>query len=92
MNILVMKFGGSSVANIEKLKNVSSIIKKEINNYKIVVVLSAIAGATNDLQKYIDKVDSLNSADSDLVITSGEQVSVGLLSILLKCDPTFSGL
>ena len=32
MNILVMKFGGSSVANIEKLKNVSSIIKKEINN------------------------------------------------------------
>ena len=84
MNILVMKFGGSSVANIEKLKNVSSIIKKEINNYKIVVVLSAIAGATNDLQKYIDKVDSLNSADSDLVITSGEQVSVGLLSILLN--------
>ena len=83
MKILVMKFGGTSVANINKIRNVASIIKKEKKNYKNVVVLSAMAGVTNDLQKLIEEVDYNNSPETDMIITSGEQVSVALLSIIL---------
>ena len=43
-----------------------------------------MAGVTNDLQNYIDELVVNNSSDSDLIITSGEQVSVGLLSIVLN--------
>tara|TARA_Y100000590_G_scaffold470482_1_gene665596 strand:+ start:4928 stop:6121 length:1194 start_codon:yes stop_codon:yes gene_type:complete len=79
-----MKFGGTSVGDIDKIKNVSNIVKKEAKNFKIVVVLSAMAGVTNNLQSYIDQINSNFSADSDFVITSGEQVSVGLLSMILN--------
>ena len=84
MKIVVMKFGGTSVADIRKIKNVASIIKKNSHKYKIVVVLSAMAGATNDLQKLIDEINYPSSQENDLVITSGEQVTVGLLSMLLN--------
>ncbi len=84
MKILVMKFGGTSVAGIERIKKIASIIKQKTEHYKIIVVLSAMAEVTNDLQKYIDEIGVDSSSDSDLVITSGEQVSVGLLSLILK--------
>jgi aspartate kinase len=84
MKILVMKFGGTSVAGIERIKKIASIIKQKTKNYKIIVVLSAMAEVTNDLQKYVDEIGGDSSSDSDLVITSGEQVSVGLLSLILK--------
>tara|TARA_B100001123_G_scaffold423779_1_gene534355 strand:+ start:302 stop:1510 length:1209 start_codon:yes stop_codon:yes gene_type:complete len=84
MKILVMKFGGTSVANIDRIKTIASIIKKETKNYKIVVVLSAMAGVTNKLQNFIDEIGINNSSDADLVITSGEHVSVGLLSMTLN--------
>jgi len=86
MKILVMKFGGTSVADIKKIKNVASIIKDKSKKYKIVAVLSAMAGATNNLQKNIDAISKTRSPDSDLVITSAEQVSVGLLSMILNKD------
>ena len=54
MNIIVMKFGGTSVAGIEKLKNIVNIVSKEIKNNKVVVVLSAMAGETNRLQDYFN--------------------------------------
>ena len=84
MNILVMKFGGTSVANLDRIKKIASIIKKETKKYRIVTVLSAMAGVTNNLQNYIDEIVANNSSDSDLILTSGEQVSVGLLSIVLN--------
>ena len=84
MNIIVMKFGGTSVAGIEKLKNIVNIVSKEIKNNKVVVVLSAMAGETNRLQDYLDNFGSQNSIESDLVLTSGEQVTIGLLSLALK--------
>ena len=85
MKILVMKFGGTSVADLERIKKVASIIEKSEKNYKIIVVLSAMAGVTNNLQKYIDDLDMKNNSyESDLVITSGEQVSVGLLTMILN--------
>ena len=79
-----MKFGGTSVKDINKIKNVASIIKKNYKKYKLVVVLSAMAGATNSLQKLINEIDSTSSEENDLIITSGEQVTVGLLSMLLN--------
>jgi len=84
MKIVVMKFGGTSVAGINRIKNVASIINKNYKKYKLVIVLSAMAGATNDLQKLIDQIDYPSSKESDLVLTSGEQVTVGLLSMVLN--------
>ena len=86
MKILVMKFGGTSVASLDRIRNVASIINKEYKRFKLVVVLSAMAGVTNDLQKLIDEVDYHNSPETDMVITSGEQVSVVLLSMILKAS------
>ena len=79
-----MKFGGTSVAGIEKLKNIAGIVSKEVEKNKIVVVLSAMAGETNKLQSYLDEINSHNSIESDLVLTSGEQVTIGLLSAVLN--------
>ena len=84
MNTIVMKFGGTSVADNEKLKNIADIVIREVKNYKIIVVLSAMAGETNKLQSYLDEFGSANSIESDLVLTSGEQVTIGLLSAALK--------
>ena len=84
MKIVVMKFGGTSVANLDRIKNVASIIKKNINKSKLVIVLSAMAGVTNDLQKLIDKVNFVSQKEEDLIITSGEQVTIGLLSMILN--------
>ncbi len=84
MKIVVMKFGGTSVADINKIKNVASIINKTYKKQKLVIVLSAMAGVTNDLQKMIDQVDYPSSKENDLVLTSGEQVTVGILSMILN--------
>ncbi|MDB4860567.1 aspartate kinase [Alphaproteobacteria bacterium] len=84
MNTIVMKFGGTSVAGTEKLRNIADIVLKEVKNNKIIVVLSAMAGETNKLQSYLDDFGSQYSLESDLVLTSGEQVTIGLLSAELK--------
>ncbi|MDC0232365.1 aspartate kinase [Pelagibacteraceae bacterium] len=84
MNTIVMKFGGTSVASNEKLKNIAEIVTREVKNHKIIVVLSAMAGETNKLQSYLDEFGSKNSIESDLVLTAGEQVTIGLLSAALK--------
>ena len=84
MNLIVMKFGGTSVSNIDNIDNVANIVEKESKSNKIIVVLSAMAGVTNQLQDYLESIDSEPSPENDLVLTSGEQVSVGLLSAILK--------
>ena len=81
-----MKFGGTSVAGIEKLKNIVNIVSEEVKKNKVIVVLSAMAGETNKLQGYLNHFKSQNSIESDLVLTSGEQVTIGLLSLALKND------
>jgi len=79
-----MKFGGTSVANLNRIRNVSKKVIEQSKINKIVVVLSAMSGVTNELQTYIDEIDPFPSKETDLVMTSGEQVSVGLLSMILK--------
>ena len=84
MKLVVMKFGGTSVGSIDKINNVANIVEKELNNKKLIVVLSAMSGVTNKMQEYIDQIDSNEIIENDLILTSGEAVSVGLLSAILK--------
>ena len=84
MKVVVMKFGGTSVGSIDKMKNVANIVEKQLNDQKSIVVLSAMSGVTNKMQEYIDEIDSNEIIENDLILTSGEAVSVGLLSAILK--------
>ena len=84
MNLVVMKFGGTSLANVSKIKNVANIVKANTFKNKVIVVLSAMSGVTNTLQGYIDEIGYKPSLETDLIMTSGEQVTIGLLSIILN--------
>ena len=84
MKLVVMKFGGTSVGSIDKINNVANIVEKQLNNKKLIVVLSAMSGVTNKMQEYIDEIESNEIIENDLILTSGEAVSVGLLSAILK--------
>ena len=84
MSLIVMKFGGTSVASIIKIENVANIIENQPKNSKLIVVLSAMAGETNKMQKYIDDIKSNEKIENDLILTSGENVTIGILSAILK--------
>ncbi len=84
MKLIVMKFGGTSVGSIDKINNVAKIVEKQLNDKKLIVVLSAMSGVTNKMQEYIDEIESNEIIENDLILTSGEAVSVGLLSAILK--------
>ena len=84
MSLIVMKFGGTSVANINKIRNVASIVEKETYGNKLVIVLSAMAGETNKMQQYIEEISSDSKLENDLILTSGENVTIALLSAILK--------
>ena len=79
-----MKFGGTSVANINKINNVANIVASESSNNKLIVVLSAMAGVTNQMQNYINEIGSNEEIENDLLLTSGENVTIAILSTLLK--------
>ena len=79
-----MKFGGTSVGSIDKINSVANIVEKQVNDKKLIVVLSAMSGVTNKMQEYIDEIESNEIIENDLILTSGEAVSVGLLSAILK--------
>ena len=85
MKLVVLKFGGTSIANVSLIKKIASKVKKEVNkDYKVVVVVSAMAGVTNNL---IDLVKSTSTSppysEYDVVLSSGEQVTSALLAIAL---------
>lgn len=82
MSIIVMKFGGTSVADIERIKNIAQIIKKSLSNgNKIVAVVSAMSGVTNDLLKKANEISSnFSDEELDLLLSTGEQVTSALLS------------
>ncbi len=84
MKLIVMKFGGTSVGSIDKINNVANIVENQLSNKKLIVVLSAMSGVTNKMQEYIDEIESNEIIENDLILTSGEAVSVGLLSAILK--------
>jgi aspartate kinase len=81
-----MKFGGSSVADIERIRNVARHVKREVDaGHEVAVVVSAMAGATNKLVEWCRDASVLHDArEYDTVVASGEQVTSGLLAIALQ--------
>src|SRR5215218_9180732 len=86
MSRLVMKFGGTSVANIERIRNVARHVKREVNaGHEVAVVVSAMSGKTNELVAWCRDASPLHDArEYDAVVASGEQVTAGLLAIALQ--------
>ncbi|MCV0368320.1 aspartate kinase [Filomicrobium sp.] len=86
MALVVMKFGGTSVANIERIRNVAQHVKREVDaGNQVAVVVSAMAGATNQLVGFVREVSPLHDArEYDAIVASGEQVTAGLLAIALQ--------
>jgi aspartate kinase len=87
MGIVVQKFGGTSVGDINKIFNVASKVMNEINQgNKVVVVVSAMAGETDRLIKLAKEItdNPLGDREYDVIISTGEQVTIGLLSLALK--------
>jgi len=83
---LVMKFGGTSVADIDRIRNVARHVKREVDaGHEIAVVVSAMAGTTNQLFAWAREAAALHDArEYDAVVASGEQVTAGLLAIVLE--------
>ena len=79
-----MKFGGTSLATIDHIVKVSKKIEKASKKSKIIVILSAMAGTTNSLIDKINKISEDNNIESDLILSTGEQISVGLMSLYLN--------
>ena len=86
MSRLVMKFGGSSVADLERIRNVARHVKREVDaGHEVAVVVSAMAGKTNELVGWVRDASPLYDArEYDAVVASGEQVTAGLLAIALQ--------
>ncbi len=86
MSLLVLKFGGTSVADIESIERVADKIAKEVKlGHKLAVVVSAMSGVTNQLIGYCSEIDPLfDDKEHDAVVSSGEQVTAGLLAIALQ--------
>lgn len=83
---LVMKFGGTSVADIERIRNVARHVKREVESgNEVAVVVSAMAGKTNELVAWTREIAPLHDArEYDAVVASGEQVTSGLLAMALQ--------
>jgi aspartate kinase len=86
MSRLVMKFGGTSVADIDRIRNVARHVEREVKaGQQVAVVVSAMAGATDQLVGWARAAAAVCDArEFDLVVASGEQVTSGLLAIVLQ--------
>lgn len=89
MALIVQKFGGTSVADIERIQHVASLVQKEVDaGNHVAVVVSAMAGTTNQLVGWAEEVSPLRESESlkeyDSIVASGEQVTSGLLALALQ--------
>ena len=83
---IVMKFGGTSVADLDRIRNVATRVKRQVEmGDQVAVVVSAMAGATNQLVAWCQALSPLHDArEYDAVVATGEQVTTGLLAIALQ--------
>lgn len=83
---VVMKFGGTSVANVERIKAVAQRIKREVDaGHEVAVVVSAMAGTTNQLVEWTRAISPMHDArEYDAVVAAGEQITAGLTAIALQ--------
>ncbi|HEX4297231.1 MAG TPA: aspartate kinase [Devosia sp.] len=83
---VVMKFGGTSVANVERIRQAARHVKREVDaGNQVTVVVSAMSGKTNELVGWVNEGSKLHDArEYDAVVASGEQVTAGLMAIVLS--------
>jgi aspartate kinase len=83
---IVMKFGGTSVGDVDRIRNVAAHVKREVDaGHQVAVVVSAMSGETNRLVGLTRDVARLHDArEYDVVVSAGEQISVGLLAMALQ--------
>ena len=86
MQKIVQKFGGTSVGTIDRIRNICSLINKEIKNgNQVTVVSSAMSGETNKLISLAENFDiNKNKLEFDMIVSTGEQISIALISMALK--------
>jgi aspartate kinase len=86
MSIIVQKFGGTSVADVARIRDVARHVEKEVKiGNQVVVVVSAMAGTTNQLVDWVSEVNTLHDFEEyDLILSTGEQVTSGLLALSLQ--------
>jgi aspartate kinase len=85
--LLVQKYGGTSVADPDRIRNVARLVKRAVDQgHQVAVVVSAMAGTTNQLVKWVDELDAghFDPAEYDTVVAAGEQITSGLLAIALN--------
>ena len=82
MKIVVLKFGGTSVGTIGKIKKIAEIIKNyKKKNYRVIVVSSAMSGVTNELVKKSKEISgNFSNSEYDVLVSSGEQVACSLIA------------
>ena len=86
MPLLVMKFGGTSVADLDRIKNAAQKVKREVERgYDVIVIVSAMSGKTNELVSWVEGTSKLYDArEYDAVVASGENVTAGLMALTLQ--------
>ncbi len=86
MTRIVMKFGGTSVADLDRIRGAAARVKREVDaGHQVAVIVSAMAGVTNQLVAWCQALSPLHDArEYDTVVATGEQVTTGLLAIALQ--------
>ena len=86
MPVLVMKFGGTSVASLEKIKSAAERVASEVSaGHSVIVIVSAMAGKTNELVGWVNETSPLYDArEYDAIVSSGENVTAGLMALTLQ--------
>ncbi len=86
MPLLVMKFGGTSVATLDRIRRAAKRVGREVaNGYDVIVIVSAMSGETNKLVRYVGETSPLYDArEYDAVVSSGENVTAGLMALTLQ--------
>ena len=83
---LVMKFGGTSVADLDRIRNAAQRVQREVDNgFEVIVIVSAMSGSTNQLSGWVNETSTLFDArEYDAVVSSGENVTAGLMALTLQ--------
>ena len=86
MPVLVMKFGGTSVADLDRIENAAEKIRREVERgYNVIVIVSAMSGKTNELVGWVNQTsDFYDAREYDAVVSSGENVTAGLMALRLQ--------
>ena len=86
MSVLVMKFGGTSVATLDRIRRAAKRVGREVaNGHNVIVIVSAMAGKTNELVGWVEETSRFFDArEYDAVVSSGEQVTAGLMALTLQ--------